>query len=339
MAKASEKTVNTDNETVTSGEVQDLHGTIAKKELHKVFDIPEKSALSARGTPINISVIEGHSRDVQMFVPEVDNNYIFPIDNLKNIIVGLEINAPVLVWGMHGTGKTTLIEQVCARTQRPWFRVQHTSSTEEADIVGQYVVKNGETVFELGPLPKAMMNGLTYVADEYDFALPSVVAVYQSVLEGKPLVIKEAPHELRVIKPHPNFRFLATGNTNGAGDETGLYQGTTMQNAAAYSRFQITLKMDYMPKDQEVSVLMAQAGLAKADAETLVMIAEKIREKFANREIETTISPRELITAGRLACLFGMVPDLERGLNLSFMNRLNSTDKRAVEDFTAKYFA
>lgn len=316
-----------------------LPGATEKRPMFEVFDIPEDKTLSARGTPIQVTTFGKHDPEKAMYVPDVDKRYIFPIENLRYVIVGLELNSPLLIWGMHGTGKTTLIEQACARANRPWFRVQHTSSTEEADVVGQYVVKNGATEFELGPLPYAMLNGLTYVADEYDYALPSVISLYQAVLEGKPLVIKEAPPEFRVIRPDPNFRFVATGNTNGAGDDTGLYQGTTMQNAAAYSRFQITLKMDYMPRDQEVSVLMSQAQLAKQDAETMVEIATEVRRLFEEKQIDTTISPRELITAGKLACLFGKTPQLHKGLELAFMNRLNSTDQRAVSDYVKKHVA
>ena len=112
------------------------------------------------------------------------------------------------------------------------LKVYMCDATSNEIVINNYncrllgVVKNGETVFELGPLPYAMKHGMVYCADEYDFAEPAVLSIYQSVLEGKPLIIKEADLENRVIKPHPNFRFCATGNTNGAGDSFGLYQGT-----------------------------------------------------------------------------------------------------------------
>lgn len=207
------------------------HRMGAKKQaFHEVFDLGSaKAAMNARGEPIMITVMQDHDPDAQALIPDIDENYVFNIDLTKTALIGLELGMPVYFWGYHGTGKTTAFEQIAARTKRPFLRVQHTINTEEAHIVGQYVVKDGSTNFQLGPLPTAMLFGYNYCADEYDFAMPSVLSVYQPVLEGKPLVIKDAPPELRVIRPHPNFRFVATGNTNGGGDETGLYQGTQIQ--------------------------------------------------------------------------------------------------------------
>src|SRR5690606_28822452 len=156
-------------------------------------------------------------------IPDKDPSYIFDINIVKSIIMGLEMNLPILLWGHAGTGKTTALEQVCAYTGRPFVRVQHTANTEEADIEGTWRVMNGDMTFQDGPLPFCMEEGIVFCADEYDFASPMVLSLYQAVLEGKPLRIKAAN---KSVRPHPEFRFVATGNTNGAGDETGLYAGT-----------------------------------------------------------------------------------------------------------------
>ena len=203
-----------------------------RKPLHEVFGLGMiKSVLNNEGNPIMISILP-RDEEFADLIPEIDEGHIWDIDGLKTMLMGLELKIPTYRWGHAGTGKTTGWEQVCARTNRPFLRVQHTINTEESHIVGQWIVKDGQTKFELGPLATAMKFGLVYCADEYDFGLPSILSVYQPVLEGKPLVIKEADHDNRIIKPHPNFRFVATGNTNGCGDETGLYQGTNIQNAA-----------------------------------------------------------------------------------------------------------
>lgn len=321
-----------------AAKVHTMPGGSSKQSFSKLFELGNaKAAKNARGQDIMCSVLAPPA-GFEDFVPDVDGNYIYNIDNLKAVMMAAELNMTMLLWGMHGTGKTTLVEQFCARTGRAWIRVQHTVSTEESHILGQYVVKDGATVFELGPLAVAMREGLVYMADEYDFALPSVTSVYQSVLEGKPLVIKEAPPELRVIKPHPNFRFFATGNTNGAGDETGLYSGTQIMNAANYSRFGITIEIEYMPEPQEIAVVSAQASIHKDDSTRLVKVANEIRRGFARGDMSTTISPRELINAARLARVLGTEPDLHKGLELAYCNRLDSTDKKAVLDFAQRHF-
>lgn len=326
--------------------------------LHEVFEFGDaRAARSSIGNPIEIQVVLDAGDDAQPYVQPVDPDYVFNIDLVKKVIIGFEINKPVYLWGFHGTGKTTVLEQVCARTGRPFSRVQHTINTEEAHILGQYVVRTkfveeevlnptGEKVtvikpqtvteFQLGPLPMAMLHGWVYCADEYDFAMPSVTAVYQPVLEGKPLVIKDAPIEFRVIKPHPNFRFCATGNTNGVGDETGLYQGTLIQNAANYSRFPIVEEVEYMDSATEELILVSKTGIDKPTAGKIVKFAKAVRDKFKEGGISMTVSPRELINAADLGMYFG--GDWKQGLKLSFSNRLSRIDKKTVEEFAQRVF-
>lgn len=315
-------------------------------------DVP--AAKNKRGEPILISVMKAHDSEALALVPDVDSRYVFNLELTKTILMGLEMSMNVYLWGFHGTGKTTAFEQVCARTKRPFMRVQHTANTEEAHIVGQYVVQavervtknqatgedttilSTETVFQPGPLTIAMLNGYVYCADEYDFALPSVLSVYQPILEGKPLFIKDAPPDMRMIRPHKNFRFVATGNTNGGGDETGLYQGTQIQNAANYSRMHIVEEVPYMEAELETAVIASQAGLKKDDAKKLVAFANDIREAFKGGRIGMTISPRELITAGKLGIVRGA--DYSAGLRQGFMNRMSRVDREAASQLAQRYF-
>lgn len=291
--------------------------------LHDLFGLGKtKAALSTSGNAIMIARF-GRGTGVE-FIPDIDEGYVYDIDTLKNILLGFDLNIPVLLWGHAGTGKSTFAEQVCARTNRPLMRVQHTVNTEESHIVGQWTVKNGETVFELGPLAVAMKEGYIYMADEYDFALPSVLSVYQSVLEGKSLMIKEADAANRVIKPHPNFRFIATGNTNGSGDETGLYQGTNMQNAANYDRFGVVCKVNYMSAKLEERIVVNQSEIDPDDAKRLVSFANAVREAYDKGKISATISPRALINAAKVGIRRG---SLITGIDLSFANKLSTVDK------------
>src|SRR5690606_5242507 len=121
------------------------------------------------------------------------------------------------------------------------------------------------------------------------------------------------PPEWRVVKPHPNFRIFATGNTNGSGDETGLYTGTQVMNAANYSRFALTVEMEYMPAAQEIAVVVSQSKIHRDDATVLVKVAGEIRAAFGRNDLTTTISPREIINAAQLARVFGAKPDLRKG--------------------------
>jgi cobaltochelatase CobS len=311
-----------------------LKDAIVKKPLHEVFDMDKiKAARSKSGGPIPISTIADSA--FPELIPRVFTGYVFDVDEVKNVMLALELNIPTYVWGHKGSGKTEFFEQIAARTGRPLWRNQHTVNTEEAHIVGQWTVKAGSTQFELGPLALAMKNGWLYLADEYDFALPSVLSVYQAVLEGKPLVIKEADAANRVIRPHPNFRFVATGNTNGAGDETGLYQGTSIQNSANYDRFGMVLHKKYMPKESESLILQNHVGLEPVDADKMVDFANRVREAYSGGKISDTISPRALIYASQLGVKRA---SFRIGLSLSFGNKLSSVDREVVDGIAQRVF-
>lgn len=312
--------------------------TVNRKPFAEVFGLgAAPAAMNKRGDPIMIGVLSDLTPDLADMVPEVDEKYIFDIDLLKTVMMAVEMRKNGLFWGFHGTGKTTVLEQYCAHTNRPAIRVQHTINTEEAHVLGQFILIGKETVFNPGPLAYAMRYGLVYIADEYDFALPSVTSVYQPVMEGKALVIKEACPEWRIVPPHPNFRFLATGNTNGGGDETGLYQGTQLQNAANYSRFGITKQVNYMPEKLETSVVSSQGGILDEDAKALVKVAGLVRDSYARGDIGVTVSPRELINAAEIGRALG--GDWRMGLELAYTNRLNTVDREAVNSIIQRIIA
>ena len=312
----------------------DMPEETERRPLHEVFDLgAAPAAMTATGAPIPVTVMGNH--DHTDLVPDIDGNYVFNIDLLKTILMGIEENIPVYLWGHSGTGKTTALQQACAFTNRPMLRVQHTLNTEESHILGHQVLKGKETMFKPGPLALAMRFGWIYLADEYDFAVPHVLSVYQPVLEGQPLVIKEAEDDWSVVRPHPNFRIVATGNTNGVGDESGLYQGTQLQNAANYERFGIVEEVRYMAPEMEELILQSQAGLHAQDATNLVKFGTMVREAVDRSEISLPVSPRALINAGKLGTMRG---DFVQGLHLAYINRLAAIDREAVNQIAQRVF-
>lgn len=284
-----------------------------------------------RKEDIFVTRLGAHS--FQDMVPDGDPNYILTVDVLKAVLFALEENIPAYLWGHQGSGKSSIIMQICHATNRPMYRIQHTLNMVESDVVGDWRAREGNTYFELGPLPLAMLNGWVLLADEYDRAPPGVVSLYQAVLEGHPLVIKEAPQECRVIRPHPNFRIIGTGNTSGAGDEHGLYAGTLIQDAASYSRFGITYKVGYMDPEAEAALLVTREKVRTEDAKNLVRWATMIRDAFDSGKMGITVSPRELLYAAKVGAAFF---DFRKGIKLAITNRFNSVDQTVAEDLAQR---
>lgn len=319
---------------------------IITKPVTTVFPVVlDENLKNGKGTESAYEVLEELKPEnpLKGFVPDIDEAYVFPTEELASVLVALDARfaKPALIWGYHGSGKTTLVEQVCARSNRPCITVQHDVGTEASDVVGQWVLKGKETVFEYGPLARAMRDGLVYIADEYDFALPNVLSVYQGVLNGGHLFIKNAPEEMAIVKPHKNFRFVATGNTNGAGDEIGLYQGTQVQNAANYSRFAITIKLDYQKPEVEKQIITKRSpGVPPTHIDHLIKFAGLVRTAFAERTITNTLSTRELINICKLAVLRAKASKLnwDYGVSTGFINRMPEVDRETIRNIMKKVF-
>lgn len=315
------KSVETNNTLIT---IKDMWGLRDTREVR-----------NSKNELITVNMVN-YQGDYEYFVPEKDNEYVANLVDVKIAMLGFEKNMPTYLWGFAGVGKSTLPEQICARTKRPMIRVQHTGSTEESHIVGQMAANESGTYFVPGPLAIAMRFGLTYLADEYDFAYPQVLAVYQPVLEGKALYIKEADEKWKRVVPHKDFRFIATGNTNGSGDSTGLFQGTTVQNAANYERFALVHKLEYMSEKNELAIVMKKTELTRAYAQQVIDFGRLCRKAYQESKITNTLGPRVLI---HIAELWKWRDDPFSAIALAFSNRLPESCKLVVDGIAKRVWS
>ncbi|MEO8081173.1 MAG: MoxR family ATPase, partial [Caldimonas sp.] len=118
-------------------------------------------------------------------VPEIDTAYRFHRDTTLAILAGFARDRRVLVQGLHGTGKSTHIEQVAARLNWPCIRVNLDGHISRLDLVGKdaVVLKEGQQVteFQEGIVPWALQRPMALVFDEYDAGRPDVMFVIQRV--------------------------------------------------------------------------------------------------------------------------------------------------------------
>lgn len=319
-----------------------VNDTMELRPMHEVFNLTRsRHTRDASGQPIMVECMKkGH--EFEYMVPTVDPDYIWDIDLLKTIVMAVENKIPAYFWGLAGVGKSTGFKQYCASTNRPMIRAQHTGDTESAHIIGQTLANENGTYFEPGPLATAMRYGFFYLADEYDFAFPQVTSVYQPVLENEPLFIKEAElndadpdSSWRVVKPHPNFYMAGTGNTNGAGDETGLFQGTNIQNAANYERFGIVREVLYMDARKETRLVAAKTGLDSSQVEPIIRFVNEIRDAYRSGKITNTAGQRVSLYMAKLYMLQG---NYTRAAYQSLINRLPEGCRKVSGDIAQRIF-
>ena len=275
-------------------------------------------------------------------VPDVDEDYLFNRDVTLAILAGFKHNRRVMVQGYHGTGKSTHIEQVAARLNWPCIRINLDSHVSRIDLVGKdaIVIRDGQQVteFKEGMLPYALQSNTALVFDEYDAGRPDVMFVIQRVLEvqGKLTLLDQG----KVIRPHPSFRLFSTTNTIGLGDTSGLYHGTQQINQGQMDRWSIVVALNYLPHDDEVSIVLAKAKAYDSEegrqaVSNMVRVADLTRNAFVNGDLSTVMSPRTVITWAENAEIFG---DVGFSFALSFLNKCDELERGLVAEFYQRCF-
>ena len=202
---------------------------------------------------------------------------------------------PVFITGLSGNGKTMGVTQACAENKRELIRVNITIETDEDDLLGGYRLKDGQTVWQNGPVIEAMERGAVLLLDEIDLASNKIMCL-QPILEGSGVFVKKIN---KFIKPANGFNVIATANTKGQGSEDGKFIGTNVLNEAFLERFPITFEQKYPSVNIEKKILNnTLKSYGKSDikfVDKLTTWADVIRKTYFDGGVDEIISTRRLV--------------------------------------------
>ena len=292
--------------------------------------IPMKKPVGAGGNRITNVVTD---LDISNLVPNVYKNYV-PFGNFDDVlaIVQSERFFPVFVTGQSGNGKTMSIEQACAKAKRKFVVVSMTPETDEGDLLGNYVLINGQMEWRDGPVTTAARQGAVLCIDEIDYGANNLSSL-QRVFEGKPFLLKKKGE---LITPAAGFTVFATANTKGKGSDDGRYMFTNVLNEAFLERFVNTIEQDWPPLTIEKKILKKElATVGKLDddfAEKLVTWADVIRKTFADGGCDEVISTRRLV---HIISTYGVFSNKMKAIELC-LNRFDTDTKLSFMDLYTK---
>lgn len=274
----------------------------------------------------------------QEHVPEIDPDYLFDPDTTAAILAGFKHNRRVLIQGLHGTGKSSHIEQIAARLNWPCIRINLDSQITRTDLLGRdaLIAESGDviTTFQEGLLPYALRHPCALVFDEYDAGRPDVLFVLQRILEqeGKLTLLENN----KIITPHAFFRMFATANTLGAGDSTGLYHGTQALNQGQLDRWHIVTVLNGLPFEREVEIVMKKSdNISENDIRQMVSLAHMTRTGFQARDVSLLMSPRTVLSWADNLAIFG---DMDRAFRLSFYNKVDAHEQPVIDEYYQRCF-
>lgn len=293
-------------------------------------------AIPKQNTKEEQPVVETQSPD-QALVPKVDSNFV-PFGNYKDIdtIIKSRQFYPAYISGPTGNGKSTMVEQACAKNKRALIRVNLNMMTDEDQLIGSKTLVDGNVQIVEGPVIIAMRTGTPLLLDEIDAGSANTLLCLQPILEGKPYYFK-LKNEL--VYPAHGFNIFATANTKGKGSEDGRYIGTNVLNEAFLERFAITFNQDYPSQAAEkkivVNLMKSFSCEDEEFASTLVKWADAIRRTFADGGVDETITTRRLVHIVRA---FSIFKDKKKAVELC-INRFDDITRSAFADLFEKVSA
>lgn len=319
-----------------------------KKAAKKAAKAAEAEPADEKALPLKLGVAELFERDDlsaedMIWVPPHDEGWqINPADqeNLNALALGMMDDDNVLIVGPPGIGKSTLARELAALINQPVRRFQFDGEIRRADLIGSKEIivepKSGQSItnYVEGPLVECAERGHWAIFEEFDSAPSQVTFALHSMLENPRTYYLTGAN--RPVEFHSKFRVIATANTLGYGDESGLYAGTAPMNEALLDRFGMVIKMDYPTLDGEISILASRVPDLKTDtARLMVEVAKKVREGQKAETLMTSLSPRRLIMWAEKTVKLG---NPRRAAALTITNKLPPNDAKAVDGIIQRHF-
>lgn len=284
-----------------------------------------------------------------LYTPAVRKDYVLP-EWAKTLFACWLQNkqlGALYVSGPSGCGKTSAIKQVAALANWPVYECTAHSRLEMSDLIGHLTMtRTGGMEFQYGPLSLAMRDGGIFLLNEIDLLDPAIAVGLNTVLDGAPLVIPENGAE--VIRPHKRFRFVATANSFGSGDDSGMYTGVLVQNMALMDRFSV-IRAEYIPEDVELGILAKHKGNIPDDVlKGMVQLATAVRKANGSEDgvvpVAKVFSTRSLVQwadwtnmAAAVAKPDGPSP-LRMGLDVALLNTCTVSDRVAIIEMANRIF-
>ncbi len=222
----------------------------------------------------------------------------------------------ILLEGPTGAGKSTLAEYFCYKQQLPYMRIPLNGGATVEDIIGHYILKDGETIWVDGLLLKAVKNGYITVLDELNSASPEITFCIHSLLDHEKKLIVLGKDGGEIVTPHKNFRFIATQNPAEQG-----YSGINELNPALRDRFHATLFIDYSESVEKK--ILKDMNVETETRDDIINFFKKLRTAYSKGDLISKISTRSVMNFADLQ---------NQGLEEIFLGRFQESEKTFVSD-------
>ena len=196
---------------------------------------------------------------------------------------------PLLIKGPTGCGKTRFVEHMAAKLGRPLITVSCHDDLSASDLVGRFLIGQGNTVWSDGPLARAVRSGAICYLDEVVEARKDTTVVLHPLADDRRILPIERTGEQ--LQAPPEFMLVISYNPGYQNLLKGLKPSTRQ-------RF-VALSLNYPAADVERQIVQKEAKVSEQVADQLVRLAQSLRS-LTDHDLEETASTRLLVAAARL---------------------------------------
>ena len=232
-----------------------------------------------------------------------DAPYYLPLaDEVDLFLAAYEQRLPVLLKGPTGCGKTRFVEYMAWRLYRgetstgerqgvtnPLLTVACHEDLSATDLVGRFLLQGNDTVWQDGPLSRAVKDGAICYLDEIVEARKDSTVLIHSLTDHRRILPVEK--QGLILDAHPNFLLVISYNPG--------YQNVLKDLKPSTRQRFIAIDFDYPDVEKEADIIEHESGVDALLAKELAILGKKIRQ-LRNHGFDEGVSTRLLVYAGQL---------------------------------------
>jgi len=228
-------------------------------------------------------------KTIEQFRVKGKPNYVAQNDEEEVFRIAFGTKIPLIIKGPTGCGKTRFIEYMAYRLKLPLVTVSCHEDLTAADLVGRYLFKDEQTIWQDGPLTLAVRYGGICYLDEIVEARKDTTVIIHSLTDDRRILYIDKTGE--VVRAHRRFMMVLSYNPG--------YQSIVKDLKHSTKQRFASLAFTHPPIDVETRILQTETGLAEADSRRLAEMGAKTRQ-LKGFGLDEAVSTRLLVYVGRL---------------------------------------
>ncbi len=196
---------------------------------------------------------------------------------------------PLILKGPTGCGKTRFAEYMAHELDLPLVTVSCHEDLTAADLIGRFLFKDNETIWQDGPLTLAVRHGGICYLDEIVEARKDTTVIIHSLTDDRRVLYIDKTGE--VIRAHSGFMMVLSYNPGYQSIVKDLKQSTKQRFAS--------LNFGHPAIEIETRIIQTESGLDDAESRKLAEMGAKIRQ-LKGFGLDEGVSSRLLVYVGRL---------------------------------------